>query len=82
MQLLCPFSYIYIYIFIGIFVDGYIFFKVAENSSSELHLEDKTKLVNLMKAIALVISNVLLSILQPEKPDCNQGTLPSQPSAK
>lgn len=76
MQLLYLFSYLYT--FVGIFVGRYLSLKVAENSRSELHLEDKTKLVIFKKGMlcTLVIGIVLLSILQPEKLDCNQ------PSAK
>lgn len=82
MQLLYRFSYLYT--FMGICVDRYLSLKVAENSRSELHLEDKTKLVNFKKATlcTLVIGNMLLSVLQPEKLDCSQGILLSQLSAK
>lgn len=82
MQLLYLLSYLYT--FINICVSRYLSSKLAENSRSEFHLEDKTKLVNFEKAMlcTLVIGNMLLSNLQPEKVDCHQGTLLSQPSAK
>lgn len=49
MQLLHLFSYLYN--FTGICVGRYLSLKVAEKSRSELHFEDKTKLVNFKKAL-------------------------------
>lgn len=82
MQFLYLFSYLYT--FIDIYLSRYLSLNSAEKSRSELHLEDKTKLVNFKKAMlcTLVIGHMLLSILQPEKLGCNEGTLLSQPSAK
>lgn len=46
----------YLYTFINICVSRYLSSKLAENSRSEFHLEDKTKLVNFEKAMLCTLN--------------------------